>query len=245
MSKFIGVIPSRYASSRFPGKPLVMIGGKTMIQRVYEQVSQALDEVVVATDDTRIKDTVKSFGGNVIMTDSTLPNGTARCFQAVDRLQTNADIIINIQGDEPFINPKQIETIKQIFENSEVSISTLIKKITAEKDLTNPNIPKVIINKKGEAIYFSRSTIPFLRNVPKSDWLNHYTFYKHIGLYAYRKEVLEQLVNLSPTANEKAESLEQLRWIDHGYKIQTGITEFETIGIDTPEDIDSIPKSWL
>ncbi len=245
MEKFIGIIPARYQSSRFPGKPLAMIGNKTMIQRVYEQAGKALNMVVVATDDSRIKTTVEKFGGNVVMTGPNHPNGTARCYEAVLRLKTFSNIIINIQGDEPFINPLQIEAIKKLFDSPAVSIATQIKKITNTEDLSNPNIPKVVINQKMEAIYFSRSPIPFLRNIHRAEWLSKHTFYKHIGLYAYRQNILSQIVDLSPTANEQAESLEQLRWIDHGFTIQTGITEFETIGIDTPEDLNKIPEKWL
>ena len=243
--KFTGIIPARYGSSRFPGKPLAMIGEKTMIQRVYEQAKKAIETVFVATDDQRIYNAVLDFGGKAVMTSGNHPNGTSRCFEVIQHINEDADIVINIQGDEPFINPEQLNELKALFENPAVTIGTQIKKITNAEDLFNPNIPKVVVNKKMEAIYFSRSTIPFLRNIPESEWLSKHSFYKHIGLYAYRKEVLAKLVNLSPTSNEQAESLEQLRWLDHGFTIQTGITDFETIGIDTPEDITKIPKDWL
>ena len=243
-NKFIGIIPARYASSRFPGKPLAIIGGKPMIQRVYEQAKKSIETVFVATDDTSIYDAVKDFGGNVVMTGNH-PNGTSRCFEAVSIIGRDYDIIINIQGDEPFINPEQLKELKVLFKDPAITIGTQIKKITKIEDLSNPNIPKVVVNKYGQAIYFSRSPIPFLRNIPEAEWLNHHTYYKHIGLYAYRKETLAKLVNLSPTPNEQAESLEQLRWIDHGFMIQTGITEFESIGIDTHEDITKIPREWL
>ncbi len=245
MNKFIGIIPARYGSTRFPGKPLAMIGNKPMIQRVYEQACKAIDTVYVATDDKRIEATVNAFGGNVIITGSSHPNGTTRCFEAISKLQNSADIVINIQGDEPFINPQQIEAIKKLFENSTVTIATQIKKITSVNNLSNPNIPKVVINQKMEAIYFSRSPIPFLRNIPEAKWIDHHSYYKHIGLYAYRTDTLKKLINLTPTPNEKAESLEQLRWIDHGFTIQTGLTEFENLAIDTPEDLEKIPKEWL
>ncbi|MCD6366732.1 MAG: 3-deoxy-manno-octulosonate cytidylyltransferase [Bacteroidales bacterium] len=244
-NKFIGIIPARYASSRFPGKPLAMIGNKPMIQRVYEQAKKVIETVFVATDDNRIYDTVKNFGGNVVITSADHPNGTSRCFEAIQHINEDANIVINIQGDEPFINPEQLNELKTLFKNPAVTIGTQIKKITKVEDLFNPNIPKVVVNEQRQAIYFSRSPIPFLRNVPEKEWLVHHTFYKHIGLYAYRKEILSKLVNLSLSPNEKAESLEQLRWIDHGFEIQTHITDFESIGIDIPEDIAKIPKDWL
>ncbi len=247
-NKFIGIIPARYASTRFPGKPLAKIGDKTMIQRVYEQASLALETVFVATDDDRIYNNVKAFGGKVIMTSPQLPNGTARCAEAINKIEKQgitADIIVNIQGDEPFIKPEQIEEIKQLFTDDTVEIATQIKVIDTKEDLTNPNIPKVVVNSKMQAIYFSRSPIPFLRNFPQEQWLENHTFFKHIGMYAYRKEALLELVKLSSTINEEAESLEQLRWLDHGYKIQTGITTFENVAIDTPDDMFKIPLKWL
>lgn len=244
-NKFIGIIPARYASSRFPGKPLAMIGNKSMIQRVYEQAKKAIDTVYVATDDQRIFEAVQQFGGSVVLTDVNHPNGTSRCFEAIQHIDGDFDVVINVQGDEPFINPEQLNELKALFTNPAVTIGTQIKKIDSPENLFNSNIPKVVVNKQGQAIYFSRSPIPFLRNVPEQEWLLHHSFYKHIGLYAYRKEVLAKLVNLSPTPNEKAESLEQLRWIDHGFTIHTAITKFETIGIDIPEDITKIPKEWL
>ncbi len=245
MEKFIGIIPARYQSSRFPGKPLALIGKKTMIQRVYEQAIQAIESVYVATDDERIQTAVESFGGKAIMTDTNLSNGTVRCLQAIEKLSSYATVIINIQGDEPFINPKQIKALIKLFDNQSVNIATQIKPITDSHDLFNPNIPKVVVNKKMEAIYFSRSPIPYLRNYPQDKWLSNHQFFKHIGLYAYRYDTLKKIAILPPTPNELAESLEQLRWIDHGYTIQTGITEYETIGIDTPEDLQKIPKEWL
>jgi len=245
MEKFIGIIPARYQSSRFPGKPLALIGKKTMIQRVYEQATQAIDTVYVATDDERIQTSVESFGGKAIMTDANLPNGTARCLQAAEKCSSDATVIVNIQGDEPFINPQQIKALIKLFDNQSVNIATQIKLITDSHDLFNPNIPKVVVNKRMEAIYFSRSPIPYLRNYPQNEWLSKHQFFKHIGLYAYRYDTLKKIAILPSSPNELAESLEQLRWIDHGYTIQTGITEYETIGIDTPEDLQKIPKEWL
>jgi len=245
MEKFIGIIPARYQSSRFPGKPLAMIGKKTMIQRVYDQATQAIDTVYVATDDERIQTAVESFGGKAIMTDANLPNGTVRCLQAAWKCSNNATVIVNIQGDEPFINPQQIKALIKLFENQSVNIATQIKLITDSHDLFNPNIPKVVVNKRMEAIYFSRSPIPYLRNYPQNEWLSKHQFFKHIGLYAYRYDTLKKIAVLPSSPNELAESLEQLRWIDHGYTIQAGITEYETIGIDTPEDLQKIPKEWL
>ncbi len=238
--KFAAIIPSRYASTRFPGKPLADMAGKTMIQRVYEQVKKALEDVWVATDDERIFQTVKNFGGNVIMTSADHTSGTDRCYEAYRKIEKQFDVVINIQGDEPFVQPGQIETLKNCFTGKEIQLATLIKPFKKEDGfdaLFNPNSPKVIINRKGEAISFSRSIIPYIRDVHHTEWLDKHTFYKHIGMYAYRTDVLAEITGLERSPLEKAESLEQLRWIENGYKIQTGITDVETIGIDTPEDM--------
>jgi 3-deoxy-manno-octulosonate cytidylyltransferase (CMP-KDO synthetase) len=238
---FLGVIPARYASTRFPGKPLVDMLGKPMIQRVYEQVAGLLDEVIVATDDERIYNAVEAFGGQVVMTSSDHKSGTDRCFEAYTRLNTPYDVIVNIQGDEPFIKPSQIELIKGCFTDPETQIATLVKPFAAEDDfetLFNPNSPKVVINNKQQAVYFSRSVIPYYRGLPHSEWLKNQVYYKHIGLYAYQSKVLEEITSLPQSPLEKAESLEQLRWLENGYKIKTGITHEETIGIDTPEDLE-------
>jgi len=245
MFTFTGIIPARYHSSRFPGKPLTIIGGKPMIQRVYEQAKKTIDTVYVATDDGRIADIVKAFGGNVVMTSSKHLNGTSRCYEAITKININTDIVINIQGDEPFINPKQLLEITKIFEQYNTGIATLIKPITDFTELFDPNVPKVTVNNKSEALYFSRSPIPYFRNLPKEKWLEQHTYYKHIGIYAYKKNILKELVNLTPTPNEKNESLEQLRWLEHGYSIQTGTTVFETISIDTPDDLKKIQKKCL
>ena len=247
--KFIGIIPARYASTRFPGKPLADICGKTVIRRVYEQAVQALDTVVVATDDERIYNAVENFGGKVVMTRTDHRCGTDRCLEAYNaittpswREQNDTDtVIINIQGDEPFIQPEQIETLMTCFDSPETQIATLVRPYTDKDslaDLENPNTPKVVWSKTtGEALLFSRSVIPYLRGVEKSEWLSKGQFYRHIGLYAYRADVLAKITQLEPSPIEKAESLEQLRWLENGFRIRIGITETPTIGIDTPEDL--------
>jgi 3-deoxy-manno-octulosonate cytidylyltransferase (CMP-KDO synthetase) len=239
--KVLCVIPARYASTRFPGKPLVIIDGKSMIQRVYEQALKAsgLDKVVVATDDDRIAKTVEAFGGSVVMTKSTHQSGTDRCAEVSEQLP-DFDTIINIQGDEPFIDPAQIELLISCFEDPGVQLATLIKKVQTEEELFNTNIPKVVINSNREAIYFSRQTIPYLRNIATENWLNTHQYYKHIGIYGYSRHTLLSITKLRPSTLELAESLEQLRWIEHGYAIQTRVTEIETIAIDTPEDLNKI-----
>jgi len=244
--KFLGIIPARYASSRFPGKPLIDIEGKTMIQRVYEQVKKStkLNDVVVATDDQRIAQTVSSFGGNIVMTAGHHQSGTDRCAEVIAQVN-GYDIAINIQGDEPFINPIQIDLLADCFKNPHTKIATLVKEITQEDELFNVNIPKVVRNIKGEAIYFSRQTIPFLRGMEKENWLQNQTFYKHIGIYAYQIETLKELTKLPISMLEEAEALEQLRWLENGYAIQTAITEHETVAIDTKEDLSKILKLFF
>jgi 3-deoxy-manno-octulosonate cytidylyltransferase (CMP-KDO synthetase) len=239
--KVLGIIPARYASTRFPGKPLIDIQGKSMIQRVYEQAlkTNTLHKVVIATDDNRIAEAVRGFGGEFIMTGSTHQSGTDRCAEVSKQLP-EFDIVINIQGDEPFINPKQIDLLVSCFNQSGVQLATLIKEINTEEELFNNNIPKVVINSKQEAIYFSRHTIPYIRNADKEQWLNKHQFYKHIGIYGYTTEVLQEITKLQPSSLEIAESLEQLRWIENGYTIQTRVTNLETIAIDTPEDLNKI-----
>ena len=241
--RFVSIIPARYASTRFPGKPLVDIGGKTMIQRVYDQVSKVLDDVYVATDDQRIFDNVRSFGGKVIMTSDAHRSGTDRCYEAFTKLDDWFDVVINVQGDEPFIQPEQIEALKNCFADEETQIATLVKKIT-ERDgvevLFNPNSPKVVIDKQNNALYFSRSPIPYKRGSDEKNWIAEHDYYKHVGVYAYRSEVLSQIVQMPPSKLELAESLEQLRWLENGLKIKAGFTEVETVGIDTPEDLEKI-----
>ncbi|MBR6285441.1 MAG: 3-deoxy-manno-octulosonate cytidylyltransferase [Bacteroidaceae bacterium] len=238
--RFIGIIPARYASTRFPAKPLAMLGGKTVIQRVYEQVSKALDEAIVATDDERIEKAVKAFGGKVVMTSVNHKSGTDRCYEAYVNNAKEYDVIINIQGDEPFIAPEQLESIKACFDDESTDIATLVKPFS-ESDgveaLQNPNSPKVVVDKNMRAMYFSRSVIPYLRGKETGEWLKSHTYYKHIGLYAYRAEVLKAITSLPQSSLELAESLEQLRWLENGYNIKVGVTNIETIGIDTPEDL--------
>ena len=239
--KFVGIIPARYASTRFPGKPLAMLGGKTVIQRVYEQVKDCFDDLYVATDDERIKECVEGFGGNVVMTSETCNNGTERCLDAYKRLALDCDVIVNIQGDEPFIQEKQVKALIACFDNPDTDIATLVKpfeKADGLERLECPNSPKVVLNEQGFALYFSRSVVPYLRGVDKTDWLNNHVFYKHLGIYAYRANVLERITMLPQSPMEKAESLEQLRWLENGYKIKVGVTDIETIGIDTSEDLE-------
>jgi len=238
--KFIGIIPARYASTRFPGKPLQLIGGKSMIQRVYEQVSKVLPTVYVATDDQRIYDAVVAFGGKVVMTSDKHKSGTDRCYEAYQKVGEGKSVVVNIQGDEPFIQLSQIETVCKCFDDPSTELATLVKPFKPSdgtQALFNPNSPKVLLNKKGEAIYFSRNVIPYLRGIDQSEWIHQHTYYKHIGLYAYRGDVLKTITQLPQSSLELAESLEQLRWIENGYKIKVGLTEVETIGIDTPEDL--------
>jgi 3-deoxy-manno-octulosonate cytidylyltransferase (CMP-KDO synthetase) len=238
--RFLGIIPARYASTRFPGKPLADLCGKPLIVRVYERVAGLLDEVIVATDDERIFDTVSHYGGKAVMTLPNHQSGTDRCFEAYTKLGKHFDVIINIQGDEPFIKPTQIELLKDCFNEKATQIATLVKPFpadTAFDTLFNPNTPKVILNAKQQAIYFSRSVIPYIRGKEPVEWLKSHIFYKHIGIYAYLSEVLEKITSLPQSVLEKAESLEQLRWIENGYIIKAGITDEETIGIDTPEDL--------
>jgi 3-deoxy-manno-octulosonate cytidylyltransferase (CMP-KDO synthetase) len=242
--RFIGIIPARYASTRFPAKPLAMLGGKTVIQRVYEQVSSVLDNVCVATDDDRIREAVEAFGGRVVMTSPDHKSGTDRICEAYNKLypstdkDTSTDIIINIQGDEPFIQPSQIKTVMECFNDSHTQIATLGKPFTDIEALKNPNSPKIVVDNYGYAMYFSRSVIPFIRGKEESEWIGSYPFLKHIGLYAYRSNVLKEVTKLPQSSLELAESLEQLRWLQNGYRIKVGLTDVETIGIDTPEDLE-------
>jgi len=241
--KIIGIIPARYASTRFPGKPLVDIAGKSMIQRVYEQATKAesLSKVVIATDDERIADEVKGFGGEFIFTSSHHQSGTDRCAEVIEQLP-GFDIVINIQGDEPFIEPAQIELLASCFAEEKVQLATLIKSIQSQESVYNPNSPKVVIDINGRAMYFSRSPIPFIRNGEPGVWAEKHQFYKHIGIYGYRTESLKAITKLPPSSLEIAESLEQLRWIENGFYIQTKVTDLETVAIDTPEDLLKLNK---
>lgn len=242
--KITGIIPARYASTRFPGKPLTEIGGKSMIRRVYEQAkkSQKLTAVVVATDDQRIFDHVGSFGGDVVMTSESHQSGTDRCFEAIHTFDASADVVINIQGDEPFIHPEQIDLVASCFNTGAVQIATLVKKISNNDELLNPNTPKVLLNKQNEAIYFSRQTIPHIRGREQSEWLDHFTFYKHIGIYAYRTAVLGEITALKQSPLELAEALEQLRWIENGYKLKVEVTDLESVAVDSPEDLKKLDR---
>lgn len=242
--KIVGIIPARYASTRFPGKPLTDIGGKSMIQRVYEQAKKAksLTDVIVATDDTRIEDHVNSFGGNVIMTNKNHQSGTDRCFETIQKYAGKADIVINIQGDEPFIQPEQIDLLASCFSSDLVKLATLVKKVETNEELCNVNIPKVLLNSNSEAIYFCRQTIPYIRNKEKNQWINEHTFYKHIGIYGYNAKILSEITKLPPSTLEQMEGLEQLRWIENGYKIKVEITDIENIAIDVPEDLEKLTK---
>lgn len=243
--KMIGIIPARYASSRFPGKALADINGKSMIQRVYEQALNAkcLSNVYVATDDSRIAEEVTSFGGNAVMTCVTHQSGTDRCNEVVERKGIDCDVVINIQGDEPYIHPEQIEEIASCFSNKDTQIATLVKQITGNEELFDVNTPKVVVNTLGEATAFSREAIPALDIPDKSKWLEHETFYKHIGIYAYRTAVLKEITKLEQSPMELAERLEQLRWLENGYKIKAKITTYESISVDTPADLDKLISS--
>ena len=235
--KFIGIIPARYASTRFPGKPLAMLGGKPVIQRVYEQAASVMEDAWVATDDERILQAVESFGGRAVMTRADHKSGTDRIEEAVEKIGTQADVIINIQGDEPFVQKSQLETLKQLFDNADTQIGTLGKRFESAEAAKNPNSPKIVCDHQGFALYFSRSVIPFIRGAEDDAWFERFPYLKHLGLYAYRREVLREITRLPQTPLELAESLEQLRWLENGYRIRVGLTDVETVGIDTPEDL--------
>ena len=241
-NQFAAIIPARYASTRFPGKPLVMLGGKTMIQRVYEQASKSTDLVYVATDDGRILDAVGKFGGKAVLTSIEHFSGTDRCAEAVGIIMKETgqrvDIVLNIQGDEPFIRPEQINLLKSCFDDGSVQIATLIRKTGPGEDIFNPNHVKVIIDSEGNAIYFSRAAIPYCRGVEPGEWSDKHLFFKHLGLYAYKTEILKKITAMPRTSLEIAESLEQNRWLENGLKIRTAITDRESISIDTPGDLE-------
>lgn len=238
--RFIAIIPARFASTRFPGKPLAMLGGKTVIQRVYEQVSKDIDNVLVATDDQRILDHVIDFGGKAVMTSNNHRSGTDRCREAYQLNGCNEDIVINVQGDEPFIIPEQIDALKQCFDDEMTDIATLVKPFDKNgkyEDLENANSVKVLIDRNRNALCFSRSVIPFLRGTDKEKWPRLHQYYTHLGIYAYRATVLKSITNMQPSALELAESLEQMRWLENGMTIKVGITNHSSIGIDTPQDL--------
>lgn len=241
----LGIIPARYASTRFPAKALANIGGKSMIQRVVEQARQAtsLSRVVVATDDERIRAHVAGFGGEVVMTSVHHQSGTDRCQEAVQQLGVSADYVVNIQGDEPFIHPRQIDLLTSVLDGV-TELATLVKVISDPQTLLSPNTAKVVLGVNGDALYFSRYPIPYLRGQSIDTWLTNHTYYKHIGLYAYRTDVLALLTQLPPSSLERAESLEQLRWLENGYRIRTVTTDLDTHGIDTPEDLERILRLY-
>lgn len=238
--KAIVVIPARYASTRFPGKPLALLGGRSIIEHVYRQAIKAVPDVVVATDDERIVACVESFGGRAVMTSSEHQSGTDRCYEALQRVGGEYDIVVNVQGDEPFIHPEQIEALIDRFNDATIDISTLVKPFSVEdgvEALENPNTPKVVVSHDMKALYFSRSVVPYMRDVERDEWLKHHTYYKHLGIYAFRRRVLAEVTALPQSSLELSEKLEQLRWLEGGYTIAVTITDIETIGIDTPEDL--------
>ena len=238
--KFTAIIPARFASSRFPGKPLAMLGGKRVIQRVYEQAANALGDAWVATDDDRIMQAVKDFGGQALMTRSDHKSGTDRIEEALQQLVTKGyapDVVINIQGDEPFVQRSQLQTLMSLFDDPDTQIATLGKRFKSAEAAMNPNSPKIVTDARGFALYFSRSVIPYVRGAQHDDWFSHFSYLKHLGLYAYRCQVLHEITRLPQSPLELAESLEQLRWLENGYRIRVGLTDVETVGIDTPEDL--------
>ena len=240
--QFAGIIPARYASSRFPGKPLAMIGGKSMVQRVYEQAAMAFKIVYVATDDIRILDAVKGFGGRVVMTSDEHQSGTDRCNEALSLIRSETgkkiDIVVNIQVDEPFIRSEELRLLVSCFSDESVDIATLVKKAEPGEDIFDPNQIKTILNKYSDAVYFSRAVIPFVRGSEMNEWSHLYTYYLHLGLYAYTARALELITKLPPSPLETSESLEQNRWIENGYKIRTAVTDWNGVSVDTPEDLE-------
>ncbi len=245
----LGLIPARFASTRFPGKPLADIGGKPMIQRVYEQAVKVLPTVYVATDDDRISAAVRAFGGRVVMTSENHQSGTDRCAEALQKVEETEgrtfSAVINIQGDEPFISPLQIEQLAQSLTQPETEIATLVKKVATQADLFNPNKPKVVTSAKDEALYFSRSPIPYLRGTKEEEWHLRHKYYNHIGLYGYRSDILAKITKLAQGTLELCESLEQLRWLENGYSIVVMETNLESISIDTPEDLAKLKEDGL
>jgi 3-deoxy-manno-octulosonate cytidylyltransferase (CMP-KDO synthetase) len=241
--RILGIIPARFASSRFPGKPLIEILGKSMLQRVYEQAkrSDSLSEVIVATDDSRIKTHAENFGAKVIMTKEDHPSGTDRCFEVLQKACEKYDYVINIQGDEPFIDPCQIDLLASVCDKN-TELSTLMIKCNSHEVLFDKGEVKITLNKNKEALYFSRMVIPYIKNIPETEWHKHFNYYRHVGMYAYRSDVLEKITKLDPSSLEKAESLEQLRWLENGFKIKCVETSFDSHCIDTPEDVEKVIK---
>jgi 3-deoxy-manno-octulosonate cytidylyltransferase (CMP-KDO synthetase) len=249
MTCFLGIIPARYASTRFPGKPLALVNGKPMIERVYQQAMQVFENVYVATDDERITSAVKKFGGKVIMTSPSHPSGTDRICEALDKIEKQEDktyqVVFNVQGDEPYIQAEALNQLKECFNEASTHIATLAKPIHSTEDVFNPNHVKLVRDASGKALYFSRSPIPYLRNIPQEQWAEKHTYLKHLGIYAYRTEVLRKVTKLHPSTLEIAESLEQNRWLENGFTIRVEITEYESISIDTPEDLERVNKMKL
>lgn len=235
--QFVGIIPARYASTRFPGKPLATLAGKPVIEHVYRRVVEALGSAYVATDDDRIAQAVERFGGQAVMTRADHKSGTDRIAEALEKTGREVDVVVNVQGDEPFITTRQIETLCHCFDDEQTQIATLGKPFESMEAVENPNSPKIVTDLKGFALYFSRSVIPYIRGFEQTNWLSHFPYLKHLGIYAYRTEVLREITQLPQSPLEKAESLEQLRWLQAGYRIKVGITNEETVGIDTPEDL--------
>jgi 3-deoxy-manno-octulosonate cytidylyltransferase (CMP-KDO synthetase) len=244
--RFLGIIPARYASTRFPGKPLVDIAGKTMIQRVYERAAEALKEVWVATDDARIEQAVEGFGGRVVMTSEACPSGTDRCREAADKITATRgghfDVVINIQGDEPFLHPEMLEKLMSCFDDETADIATLVNPILYPEDIFNLSEAKVVFDKNKNALYFSRSPVPYVIEVEEADWLGQHRFYKHVGVYAYRMNALREITELSVSSLEATERLEQNRWLENGYTIRVEITDHESVPVDTPEDLERIQR---
>lgn len=240
----LGVIPARYASTRFPGKPLIDIQGKSMIQRVYEQAKKCklLDEVIVATDEERILLHVESFGGKAVMTEENHPSGTDRCFEAWQKMADNFQYVINIQGDEPFIDPSQIETLAQVLLDGKTELATLIIPVNSHDVLFDFGEVKVVLNNHMEALYFSRMVIPYVKGIEQEKWHLHHSYFRHVGMYAYRSDVLQKITQLPVSSLEQAESLEQLRWLENGFKIKCAVTHFDSHCIDTPEDVEKVLK---
>lgn len=249
MIRFLGIIPARYASTRFPGKPMAIVNGLPMVQRVYQQASRVFDKVYVATDDERISSLVESFGGKVVMTSPSHPSGTDRIREALDKIemseQIKYDVVFNIQGDEPYIQAEALEQLKLCFNRESTDIATLAKAMTEPNDIVNPNHVKLVKDYSGKALYFSRSPIPYIRNFPQDQWVKHYIFLKHLGIYAYRTKVLREITGLKPSSLELAESLEQNRWLENGYTIRVEVTDYESISIDTPEDLEKVNRMRL
>ncbi len=243
--KYVAVIPARYASTRFPGKPLAMLGGKTVIERVYTQALKAVDDVWVATDDERIQMEVERFGGRAVMTRVDHQSGTDRIEEAVQRIGSEADVVINIQGDEPFVQPGQLAALQRLFDHEATQIATLAVRFESIEAALNPNSPKIVCDRDGFALYFSRSVIPYVRGREQREWTQCFPFVKHIGMYAYRREVLREITRLPQSPLEKAEALEQLRWLENGYRIRVGMTDVETVGIDTREDLERAEEFLL